>query len=188
MEKLLGAPYLKLNARVLGGNIVESAAARLPDAAAAAAESVVAETSLSNAAAPKPADATGRVTQTRAAASRPGQAGSVDPALAKGVAKTLGKAVEGALVIAPLAVQSTPEDTHREAVGMVLGMGALRLAMAYPYVAVAVLGSVVTFYQGAAIGENAQRTMNEVAGNADPSRQEPYQRARPKGLLEMFGF
>ena len=71
---------------------------------------------------------------------------------------------------------------------MVLGMGAIRLAMAFPVGALGLAGAAATVYEGTAIGENAQRTMNEAAENADPSRQGPYQRVRPKGLLEMLHF
>jgi RHS repeat-associated protein len=182
LEQLIGAPYLKLATRAAGGNIVESALQRLPSTALAAG---AANNSLTNATAPKPPAAPSVVPKPPA---KPGQAGFVDAALARAATKTLVKGAEAALVIAPLAIQSTPEDTHVEAITTVLGLGALRLAAAFPVYTAGLVATAAGVYGSAAAGENFNREINQAARNADPAQQGAYQPAKPTRLIDMFHF
>jgi RHS repeat-associated protein len=120
---------------------------------------------------------------------RSGEAGFVDPTLAKGAAKFAGQAFEAAAIIVPIAVQSTPRESQETAVEIIFGMAAFRLARAHPYVAVGVVGIVgasVLAYEASKANEKVNRTMNQAVQNADPSSEGPYQRIKPKGLFDMF--
>jgi hypothetical protein len=125
---------------------------------------------------------------TRAAARRPGEAGSIDPVLAEGVAKAVVRTAEAAAVVAPLAVQPTPEKTHGELLKLAVGAAALQLTKANPVIAGFLVLAGVGAYGSAAASQNMNRTINEAHENADPRREGPYQRVPSKRLGDMFSF
>ncbi|HEV8714046.1 MAG TPA: SpvB/TcaC N-terminal domain-containing protein [Candidatus Binatia bacterium] len=119
---------------------------------------------------------------------RQSSGGSVDPKMFK----TMGKAVKvvggAAEVVAPLAVQPTPEKTHEELLTMAIGAAVAMAVKANPVLGAFAITALGGAHTSAVASKNMNTVMNEAVQNADPSREGPYQRVPAKKFMDLFSW